>query len=341
MAKINLLHKIAVFLVLSIGTHCEASEESPSRLIVFSMFKDATVESGRIYLSDVGRCKGDADLCREAAGVDIGLSPAAGRSILVSKSMVASVLEREWPDLNVSFDDYENCRVVGGSAQVPSEDIRLQLQTWINERIAAPDSIKITVSKIVVPFGSGIRPSQTTVEFPDLVDLPFNQIEWLAKNLSGARLTQFKFTNPLDKSDSQLAHGQAYFILQKKVPVTASALSAGTVIDSQHLEMQWYTIRRGSYEILELPTAIKGKRLRQNLASGEIFTPRMVDEAKIVTRNQPVNLIIKNGDVEISGRATTIDAGAKGQIVEVVNVANKKRLRARIVDEQTVEAVAF
>jgi flagella basal body P-ring formation protein FlgA len=61
----------------------------------------------------------------------------------------------------------------------------------------------------------------------------------------------------------------------------------------------------------------------------------------VITRNQQVTLVVRKGDLEISGRATTVDQGPLGATVEVINIATKKRMRARIIDERTVEAVAF
>ena len=52
-------------------------------------------------------------------------------------------------------------------------------------------------------------------------------------------------------------------------------------------------------------------------------------------------MIVKKGDLEIAARATTVDQGAIGQTVQVVNMANKLRMKARVIDEKTVEAVSF
>jgi flagella basal body P-ring formation protein FlgA len=86
---------------------------------------------------------------------------------------------------------------------------------------------------------------------------------------------------------------------------------------------------------------IVGRRLKQMVPSGEPFNIRVLEVPNVVNRNQPVTMILRNGGVEITAKATTIDAGMLGQVVDVVNIANKKRMRAKIIDQQTVEAVAF
>jgi flagella basal body P-ring formation protein FlgA len=77
------------------------------------------------------------------------------------------------------------------------------------------------------------------------------------------------------------------------------------------------------------------------MSAGDAFSLRNLDEPKAVARNQEVILLIKSGDISVSAKARMMDDGRKGQMVDVINVANKKRLRARVIDENTVEAVTF
>ena len=114
-----------------------------------------------------------------------------------------------------------------------------------------------------------------------------------------------------------------------------------TVIEKSQIEDQWVRIRRGAFEYADNEDAIVGKKVRQFVSMGEGFSVRVLDSPMVVSRNQPVTMIIKSGDVEVTAKATTVDAGAMGQVVEVVNFATKKRMRAKVLSSQTVEAVAF
>ena len=68
---------------------------------------------------------------------------------------------------------------------------------------------------------------------------------------------------------------------------------------------------------------------------------RYLESPLAVVRNQAVTMLVRTGGIEISARATTVDQGSVGQTVEVMNLATKKRMRARVIDEKTVEAVTF
>lgn len=319
----------------------ELDHSVTGKRVELNLVKETAVNGSRVYLGDIATCLGDAALCREISGIDVGAAPNPGRSTMIASRQIETILAKEWPGSIVTFSNNEPARVIGANAEVRPEDIRQKLQAWINNHVNYADNIRLTVSKVMIPYGSGIRPSQSDIEFPDLEGLPLNGPDWLSRNMSGVRMTQFRFVNPKDHEDQQTAYGQAYFVLEKSLPTAAMALSAGTVVDEKQLKTQWVQIRRGPFELIEANDLIIGRRLKQTIPAGEPFNIRVLEVPNAVSRNQPVTMILRNGGIEITAKATTLDAGTLGQVVDVVNVANKKRMRAKVIDQQTVEAVAF
>ena len=339
----NIISLLITIAAVVFAINCEVYADSEeSKTVHLTLLKDTVVSGNRIYLSDVAECRGEPNLCREASGIDVSLSPSPGRSLNVPQSLLIKVLSKEWPGVNVVFEVGEtNSRVVGAQAEVRSEEIKQKLQAWINDRIDDNSAIRLTVSKIVVPFGSGIRPSQTTVEFPDLVSVPFSNVDWLTRNMIGVRMTQFLFVNPKDADDQQVAQGQAHFIVERLLPVSVAMLHAGAVIEQKDLSMQWVQLKRGAGDIAVSNEQAICKKVRQIVTSGDSINLRNLDTPNAVSRNQNVTMILRNGGLEVVTKVTALDSGARGQIVDVVNISNKKRMRAKVVDEQTVEAVAF
>lgn len=309
--------------------------------VELNLLKETAVNGNRVYLSDIATCSGEATLCREISGIDVGAAPSPGRSLMLANRQLTVILEKEWPGTIIDFISSDPCRIIGANAEVRPEEVRQKLQAWINNHMDYAGSIRLTVAKVMVPFGSGIRPSQTEIEFPDLDGLPLNGSDWLSRNMSGMRMTQFRFVNPKDREDQQTAFGQAQFILEKSLPTAAVAMSSGTVVEAKDIKAQWVQLRRGPMELVESNELIVGRKLKQMVPAGEPFNIRVLEMPNMVSRNQPVTMIVRNGGVEITAKATTIDGGTLGQVVEVVNLANKKRMRARVIDQQTVEAVAF
>jgi flagella basal body P-ring formation protein FlgA len=100
-------------------------------------------------------------------------------------------------------------------------------------------------------------------------------------------------------------------------------------------------MRRGVLGFVDTMDELVGKKAKQAIEPGEPVFSRYLDAPLAVGRNQVVKMIVKKGDLEIAAKATTIDQGAIGQTIQVVNMANKMRMRAKVVDDKTVEAVSF
>jgi flagella basal body P-ring formation protein FlgA len=309
--------------------------------IVLTLNAEANVQASRIYLNDVASCSGPVNDCREMAGIELQSSPSPGKNLLINKDTVVSIIQKEQPELELSIEGSNQVKVTGQQIDVKSEDVRLDLQNWLRTKINLAHDIKVFVTKVSIPLGSGIRPSQTKLEFPDLDGLADRNVDWISKNLVGVRLTQLKFVNVADDQDYQFVNAQVYFSVERLMPVAARAIQSGLVVRPQDVSMQWITVRRGAFDFADSEEQILGKRLRNVVPSGEPFNVRYLDAPMLVARNQPVTVIMRNSGVEISAKAMTIDAGAKGQIVDVVNSSNKKRIRARVVDQDTVEAITF
>ncbi|MCX6124865.1 MAG: hypothetical protein NTV34_08975, partial [Proteobacteria bacterium] len=259
---INTISLLVTFAAAFLAINREVyADDDERRIVHLTLLKDTIVSGNRVYLSDVAECRGEPNLCREASGIDVSLSPSPGRSLNIPQSLIIKVLSKEWPGVNVTFEPGEtNSRVVGAQAEVRSEEVKQKLQAWINDRIDYNSGIRLTVSKIVVPFGSGIRPSQTMIDFPDLVSVPFSNIDWLTRNMIGVRMTQFLFVNPKDTDDQQFAQGQAHFIVERLLPVSVTMLYAGSVIEQKDLSMQWVQLKRGAGDIAVSNEQVIGKK---------------------------------------------------------------------------------
>lgn len=311
-----------------------------------TMLQDAAVNSNRIYLTDIADCKGDAVLCREASGIDVSIGPPTGRYLHITQSQVRRVLEKEWPNAEVEFESSgqaseSTTRVFAAQAEIRHEDVKKKLQVMLDKKIDPSGRFKISVTKVMIPFGSGVRPSQTEVDFPDLREIPLTNVDWIAKNMIGMRMTQFHFYSPKDKEDSQYVQGQASFVVEQKLPVAKSLLPSGSTVSENDIDEQWVALKRGAQDLMTSSEQIIGRRIKQTLSAGEAFAHRNLDAANVVTRNQAVTMIHRDGGLEVTAKVTVLDAGVKGQIIDVVNIASKKRMRAKVLDERTVEAVIF
>jgi flagella basal body P-ring formation protein FlgA len=311
-------------------------------LIRIDLRQKAVVSGARVYLSDIAKCSATEQRCQESRGIDIASSPLAGRISYVSRSSVEAILEKEWPGVRFEISGAESVRVEAVAVDIAPDDLMRRLQDEIAGRTqAVAPELRVNVIRVQSMGFAHIRPTQMKIEFPDLSAISFDQVDWVSKNLPGSRTLQVRISNPKDPDDKSLLQATVSFNVERLLPVLKQTVVAGSVIESSQIVMAWIPMRRGFQDFATDPNLISGKKARQSIASGEVIPVRYLDSPLAVIRNQQVTMIVRRGDLEIASRATTVDQGSVGQTVEVVNAATKKRMRARVIDDKTVEAVAF
>jgi flagellar basal body P-ring formation protein FlgA len=326
-------------LVFTSGAFGQNNEAIP---IHISLKDKASVVGARVYLSDISKCAGAPERCREITGIDVAASGAPGRSIFIQKAAVEAILEKEWPNTQITYGGSDAVRVEATGVEVSSDELRIKIQEFVSERTSSiSGDIRVTVLR-AQPLGFvSVRPTQSRLEFPDLETVLFDNVDWISKNLVGSRMVQVRVQNASDPQDRSFLQVQVTFSVDRQLPILKQATAAGQIIAAENLAMSWVAMRKGNQDFALSTDGVVGRKSRQAIGSGESIPLRYIESPLAVGRNQPVTMIVRSGGIEISARATTVDQGAIGQTVEVVNFATKKRMRARVIDEKTVEAVTF
>lgn len=333
--------KVLIIAILLASEFAIAEVDSSSSLML-EISSKAVVTGSKVYLSDIAKCSGPTALCQEISGIDIAQSPAPGRTGYISKSSILAVLNKEWPGVVVNINGVDSSRVESPAVDLAIDDVRVKLHTLISTRLGQlAESVRVTIQKINPASAMTIRPTQNQFDFFDLDSLSFDDSEWIARNLVGSRLIGFRVVNPTDNDDRTILQVNVLFGVERRLPSILKPVSQGQVIQDSNVGLAWIPIRRGLQDYAVSKDAVVGRRSRQSLSVGEPLMLRYLEAPIAVNRNQVVMMIVKKGDLEITSRATAVDQGAVGQTVQVVNMATKLRMRARIIDEKTVEAVAF
>lgn len=114
--------------------------------------------------------------------------------------------------------------------------------------------------------------------------------------------------------------------------IEARAVVTGGTVTTVHDDI-------GRLPIAPLPTldATTGAVTRRALGPGEVIASAVLVPRPLVRVGDEVVTIARVGPVEVRGRAVAAQAGELGETVVVVNPDSHRRLRARVVAEQTVE----
>lgn len=309
--------------------------------VQISLKPRTSISASRIYLSDLAQCSGNPRRCQEISGIDVGQSPHPGRSAFYHKSNIEEILTKEWPGVKLIIDGSDSVRAEANAVEISQEDLRQRFQDKLSKALSVTTDVRVRVLRFQ-PIGQVlVRPSQSKIEFPDLKQLPLNDRNWLLRNFVGNRPVQFSVSNPMDTEDKLAFSANAVIGLEMRLPVLKQSLAAGEVLSKDKLSYGWVQMRRGYQDLAFSEAQLVARKARQALSSGEPIPVRFLDSPLAISRNQTMRMVIRSGGLEIATRAISQQAGAVGQTIDVVNASTKKKVRAKIIDDHTVEAVSF
>jgi flagellar basal body P-ring formation protein FlgA len=90
-------------------------------------------------------------------------------------------------------------------------------------------------------------------------------------------------------------------------------------------------------EVLGVPDDAIGQVALRPLRAGQLLTPRLLAQPQLVRRGANVDIVARNGPVEVRAPGEALEAGRRGDVVRVRNTSTGRVIRARIVDAALVE----
>lgn len=80
-----------------------------------------------------------------------------------------------------------------------------------------------------------------------------------------------------------------------------------------------------------------GQQLIRTVYAGHKIETRYLGEPVLVKRNAQVNMVYSFGAMRLSAKGRALQAGAKGETINVMNVSSRKKVLAVILDNNIVE----
>jgi flagella basal body P-ring formation protein FlgA len=123
-----------------------------------------------------------------------------------------------------------------------------------------------------------------------------------------------------------------------RIAVVASELAAGKVLADEDVLLERHDISAISDSISD-PQEVVGMSAKRALRAGEILRKNLLSAPTLVKRGEPVRIVARKDQIEVSMGGEALDAGARGDTVRVRN-ANGTVIRARVTGAATVEPVS-
>lgn len=136
------------------------------------------------------------------------------------------------------------------------------------------------------------------------------------------------------------AEGWKYdFIVRAKVTATVAVMAAdvpaGKPVQAADVAFERRDITMVPDSVGDEAT-LQGMSARRSLRNGELLRQSMLVEAQLIKRGDPVRIVAKREQIEVSMAGEALDPGARGTVIRVKNVSGTV-IRARVTGSGTVE----
>jgi flagella basal body P-ring formation protein FlgA len=175
--------------------------------------------------------------------------------------------------------------------------------------------------------------------------LPRLTVNGLEKPVLSADAVKF---NPADESfritvningtngpaESITVKGRIHRLIE--VPVLNENLRQGDIIRKHHIE--YSTIRAAELAqtyVLDSATAI-GMTPRRSIISDRPIRINDLEKPRLINKGDMITMILKNGALSLTVKGKALDAGAKGDVIRVMNTASRRIIEAKVENQQHV-----
>jgi flagella basal body P-ring formation protein FlgA len=123
-----------------------------------------------------------------------------------------------------------------------------------------------------------------------------------------------------------------------RIAVMANDLPAGKVLSDEDLLLERHDVSSVADSITDPQDAV-GMSAKRALRGGEVLRKNLLMASTLVKRGEPVRIVARHEQIEVSMAGDALDTGARGDMVRVRN-ANGTVIRARVTGAGTVEPVS-
>jgi flagella basal body P-ring formation protein FlgA len=304
--------------------------------IVLVLKESIEVQEDRVVLSDVAECQGTKMICDEMYGVDLGKSPALGKSIQLKKEVIAGLAKSEWPKSQIELRGADSVKVSSLVFEITGRDLEVALQKTLDKALGNESRFKILVQVAHLNRNLKIAGSNNYYRFPEIDPLDFKAVPTIVSKYVGTR--RFEVQIYASESKEMQSSTKILFTLQAEmfVPASAKDQSRGSFISSKDFSDRWVVLNRGQDSPIINIASFNGFKLNRRILAGEPIRESYLDVPRAIKRGQIVNVRLSTGQVEITSKAKATKDGAIGETIDVVLMGTQKRAVGKILAKDEV-----
>lgn len=130
---------------------------------------------------------------------------------------------------------------------------------------------------------------------------------------------------------------RAKLAVYETVVATSRPLNRGGRVAASDVELLREDVTRLSSGYYTRTEDVVGMEVRRSVRAGMVLNRSLVKAPIMIKRGETVVIIADTGSVQVRMEGKALDAGAKGEIIEVLNRSSKQRLEAEVVSPGVVQ----
>lgn len=294
--------------------------------IRIQMLQQAFVDSQNVRLGQIAHITGrEPAQVRKLEDLTIIPAPRPGQSRLIHPGHIESRLRQFGMDDSMfSVSSSGPVKVLRRATQMEAEKIRAAVQSFIKKH--APwhaDQMKIG-----------------PIKFNHDLNLPYGRTHL---RVSAPRHTDWLGAVPF--SVRVLVDGQmvkkvsvpARIEVWSDVVVAAKPLGRYQPIDAEDIKIEKMNLSRVPANVIVSAEEVVGLRTNRNIAVNAVLRQDQVEMPPLIKRGDVVRVVAESPVLKVVVQGKAKQDGGKGERIRIVNLASKKTIYAKVMDEKTVQ----
>ncbi|HIJ57269.1 MAG TPA: flagellar basal body P-ring formation protein FlgA [Deltaproteobacteria bacterium] len=318
-------------LIISLGVQPAIAQKMPSRseaagAVPGIVIKSETAVNGdRIYLKDILDSSSDSKLAEKIGNLVVGHSPRPGDEQKLTGSWIVSTLRsKKWlpEDAEISAPKY--IRISRAYQNLDPQHLERVFCNYIASKVGKAD-FKVSQFKV---RGSDKFPTGR---------MTFNILKPIPKTLYGR--VSLRIAVAVGGKESGRLTLSGWIDRFESVLCANRYLPRNTVLTEDDLKMQQMNISKAPANLVTALQDAVGKRLKQDLKSGETLRHNMLSVPPLIHKGDKVKMVAQNGSLRIVTLGIAESSGGLGDQIRIENSTSKKTVVGRVKDHSTVEVI--
>lgn len=206
--------------------------------------------------------------------------------------------------------------------------------SWVNVKISLPKEVKAETKKIVEAFilRRDVKKDEAITSYDLIrktisVELAAGLLKEYDEVIPMIATRKLHSGEPLSVKDVLI--GEVVLIAKTTIPSGSSLTNDVISLDTRYSNIPEDALTKAEgWDFMEL---------NRNIIAGAILRQRHLRKAKLVRRNDPITITIKNSSLEIVTSGTSLQDGYYGQRIKVINLESGRSILGKVIGRGEVE----